>query len=360
MGNTGNRGAPRARRIAAPGGRPNPNRGPAWLAATCLMLALAACGDPRQEELERQWAQAVRQDTVAGYVAFLAGQRKGEDGAVGEHRLHGNSGDRRSRVAAGRMFELALDTARGACPFRTVYVDLRQDIRNVAPPFALDRSGPGEVMAQMGVDFTVGRTFDRAEADEVLVLRLGGTGEKLTYGGFGDGKGTVTMVGGGTVQGEMWFASRPRSKAAFKGSYRQAVASRVEADHAARVFPRALELALDNAGFAAKFAGLVYDLCGPAAGALVYFGTAVRAHRPSKSVDPGLERRMAADLDRVRPAATAAAFGSHGHILPYDRSDKAGRFLLNTVTDGKDTLAAALKNTHPGGKLPEWLAAEAK
>lgn len=320
-----------------------------------MLLALSACDSPREKELDQLWAQTVQVDTINGYVAFLAEQKKGEDGSVGKHKLHGKNSDNRARIAQGRIFELALNTAKDSCPFKTLYVDLQQNIRNVSNKFLLGFSGPGGIMEKIGVDLSVGRTYDRANADEVFVLRLGGVGEKLTYVGFMDGRGPVTIVGGGTVDGEMWFSSRPQTKAVFNGKYQLSVISRTEAEHADKVFPNGLKSAMDNAAFAEKFAGLVYDVCGPVAGALVYFGNTVRGHGPSKSIDPDLEARMMNDIERVRPIAVAASFGSGGHILFYDRSEKAGKFLMNSDSGDKDVVVAALRNTHFYGKIPEWL-----
>ena len=74
--------------------------------------------------------------------------------------------------AAQRMFELTLDEIKGAFFFNRLFVEVRQNIRNVDQMFHFSPSTLRDALKQLGVVFTK----QRGGADAELVLTLHGRG----------------------------------------------------------------------------------------------------------------------------------------------------------------------------------------
>lgn len=325
-----------------------------------IVLALNACGNSRESELEELWARAVQQDTIAGYIHFLANQKKEEDEAIGKVTPYREYWGRRSTVAAARIFDLTLENIRGACPFDTLYVDLRQDINNVDQSFSFHSSRLADALRQLGVSLTT----EQNAPEETLVFVLNGRGNISEYVPQQGGSHTpVKTISGGAVEGDIWFVSRPQDKVSYHGKFElMQVLPESEASYVGKVFPKALVYAMDDSKISNSFAKLVYDMCGPAAGAYIYFGSELRGNLHSEKVDDDLEARMEKDIDKVRPVVIAASFGSgmlgNENDIFYSRSEKALRFLVNSSGDNKEIIISGWKNTQPFGALPDWLSAK--
>lgn len=318
-----------------------------------IIAALAGCDSPREQELKRLWADAVRQDQITGYLNFLAAQKREEDTDAGDVLPAGEKDGNRSVVARRRMFQLALDKGKNSCPFKTLYVDTRQNIRNVRKRFYLSSSNPGKLLSLLGVTITT----DPASADDKLILSLTGTATFARYYNTAPGGGpSIKLIGGGTVNGSMQIASQPQFKVFFKGSKEaRGVVSSVELKYAGQFFPKGMLAALDAALFNARLAELLLEVCGPEVAALIYFGNSLEKYGASKSIDQKFERRLAAEYEAILPIAISAAFGSRGRNLFYDRSEKAARFLLGLPWPDRRVFAAAWVNTATTNKIPDWL-----
>ena len=328
-----------------------------FAATVCVFVILGACGNSRESDLDKLWEQAVQQDTVEAYVHFLATQRPEEDSSIGTITPYKEYFGRRSDVATARIFELTLEEIKGTCPFKTLYIDIRQNIRNVDQSFSFHSSRLGDAMKQLGVVLTT----DSNAFDESLIFILNGKGNVSEYipqqGGFST---PVKAISGGEVAGDIRFAGQPYNKVSYQGKFElMQVLPESEAAYVEKVFPKALAYAMDNAKISNSFAKLVYDVCGPAAGAYIYFGSELRGNLYSKKVDDELEQRMQKDIDKVRSVVIAAAFGSgilgSERDIYYSRSEKALRFFINSSGEHKDILITAWKNTQPFGNLPDWL-----
>ena len=325
------------------------------LSAYCLIavlsMVLVGCQSEREKELEAKWAAAVKTDTIRGFVAFLAEQKKDEDAAVGEHAIDGDSGQKRSRAARRRMFELALERVKSACPFTSLGVELSQSISNVGPNFSLRSSSIGDSLRLMGISLD-----QPSQAGERLIMTLRGQGVEGRYK-FLNGGPSGSMVIGGSVEGSIGLASRSDRVVRFKGSYRGGgLVTQAEVKYAATSFPKGLKRALESAGLTYLVAALIHDACSPSAGALVYFGDGVgQLCTSSETTDEALEQRMYRDYDKVSEVAIAAAFGSAGHKQCYDRSKKALRFIMRGPEGDKRQIAKAWLNQFYLEEIPNWL-----
>ena len=235
-----------------------------------MSAIMVGCQSEREKELVAKWAAAVKTDTIRGYVGFLAEQKKDEDAEVGDHAIYDDSGENRSRAARRRMFELALESVKGACPFTSLGFDVRQSISNVGPNFSLRSSSIGDGLRLLGVSLD-----QPSQAGERLIMTLRGQGVEGRYK-FLNGRPSGSMVIGGNVEGTIALASRPGQILPFNGSYGGGgLVTQAEVKYAATTFPKGLKRALENAGLTHLVAGLIHDACSPSAGALIYFGDGV-------------------------------------------------------------------------------------
>ena len=288
-------------------------------------LLLSSCQSEREKELEALWIEAIASDTTGAYLAFLAEQKHEEDREVGRHSLFDDSSHMRSREARGRMFALAVARAQGSCPYRSLAVSVDQSIRNVKGQFSVAASALGRSFSLLGVELKPGHD----EADEQFRLVLNGEGiESIYYSLDGKGKGG-RIIAGGKVQGTVSINSLSGDVLTYSGSYSGGgFVTPYQIEHKDSLFPNGLERALENAGLLSKVAKLVLATCGPASGALVYFGRAVGdTCSASEYTDEALEAQLMKESDSVRPIAIAAAFGTAGHGGCVDKSEKAVRFL---------------------------------
>lgn len=320
-----------------------------------VFLLLAGCEWGREGELTGLWREAVQADTVDAYLGFLAEQKPGENVDVGSVTPYEDDGHDRSRVARRRMFEIAFAAAHKKCPFKVLRVDLRQNIKGVSASFDFAGSGPGKALIALGVQLRQAP----APADATLVVELNGEGISQQFASQTDFSSTINAVTAGKVQGALWFADRPDAKVSFKGEGRgRAVVAENYRPPSGDV-PEGIQDALEDAGFENKIASLVYDRCGAAAAAFVYFGGEVAGRDASKSVDEDLERRLAADLEDVRQMAIAMAFGvgllSGLSELSYPDSEKALRFVTTSSPADRGAIALAWSNTFHHWDRPDWL-----
>lgn len=318
----------------------------------CLLFAIGGCNFFREKELKELWAQTVQEDSIDGYIAFLAEQKTDEDGEVGNDSLHGTSDDNRSKIAYGRIFELVLKEAHGTCPFKTLRINVRQTVSDVKERISF--SDINLILENIGV-----KIVNEGPADDTLDVVLDGWAIKSRYMPLGPGT-IEDKVNGVVVRGDISLSSNPDFKIAFQGKKSPPVliGGRFYTKGIPGMRRSDFQLALDQAKLSEKFAHLFYNECGPRVGALIYYGSNF-AKRPSWRVDPELETRIKEDIDVVAPILIAAALGSGGHILPYERSDKAGRFLMNIALQNKDVIVAALRNSFKYSfEIPKWLPAE--
>lgn len=325
------------------------------LSLLLVFLILVGCEWGREGELTGLWREAVQADTVDAYVSFLAEQKPGENVDVGSVTPFGDDAHDRSRVARRRMFEIAFAAAHNTCPFGVLHVDLRQNIKGVSAAFDFQRSGPGRALVALGVQLTE----TPGSADATLIVELNGEGINQQFVSQSDFSSTINAVTAGKVQGALWFANRPDAKVGFEGEGRgRAVVAENYRPPSGDV-PEGIQDALEDAGFENKLATLVYDRCGAAAAAFVYFGREVAGRDASKSVEEDLERRLAADREDVHALTIAMAFGV-GQLyglseLSYPSSEKALRFLTTSSPADQGTIALAWSNTFHHWTKPEWL-----
>lgn len=322
----------------------------------CVVLVLSACNKPhedtpREKALKHIWAQTIQDDTIEGYLSFLEEQKIDDDRKVGEQTPYGKQNEYRSMVARKRISQLTFEAA-SRCPFHSLYIDLRQNIRNVEAPFDFSSSDSVKSLKKIGVTLT----NDRRESDEVLVLSLRGEAIKTEYRDYKTSKREVTLITGGTINGSLSFASYPQNQVFFSGHREPVVLmsstyAKKEKRNEGKVFPQAMEIAIQNGNFNDQFASLIYDTCGPTAGAALYFNESRYEPNP---VDQEFENRMMADIKAVRSVAIASLI--EPEILFFDnRLEKTKKFLLTGAPEEQQTIATVLTNTYPYKELPSWL-----
>ena len=325
-------------------------------AAICASLFLAGCGESREDELKRLWAAAVEEDTFQSFIRFLSVQKREEDTVVEGVSPYPPDHYYRRLVAVGRIFELATKGVRGKCPFETLYVDLKQNIKDVPQKFSFHAAEFDEALETIGVDLE----REKAPGAETLVVVLNGRGVLSDFVFQEQGTSRVVrMVSGGRIEGEMWLASRPEGRQTFSGeSAGPVVASEFDAEHKDERFPKGLVWALREAKFDRKFAALMLDACGPAASALIYFNQRILNNKNPESADPDLEERFRTSLDEIWPVVAAAGLGAGSYDkiqgFPFYRSEKAARFLLAVERPENAQYARAWAHTHNSVNLPDW------